>query len=231
MRTIRAIAAAACFGACAFAGPLAWSCDERFAAACKTKAGTQTAAAAASASEATPSPRAERRRSARYERRAKLRTERRERTRLARAGRLAAGADGADDIIPAPKDAPHRATQSLTSDDRAFVPAVLLTSYRLGTSESAAFVPAVVAGSQEPQVDKAAPTRQVAVIAASHLLAASTSAAAAEMLGISPANAATPRDVQRASIFSGWGESGAMRILFLTFAALLTFGTALRLAM
>ena len=230
MRTFRAIAAVACFGACAFGGSTAWGCDERFPASCKTKAVPVSSAAVAPPQDASSAKRGERSRSARSERKARHRVSRRARVKLSRLARYRR-AEGREVEIAArmPAEAPHRALRTrgfdLTTD---FSQSGLLTPALLGSAETTSFsgpVRPVATAALEVQA-----SRPIAVIAASHLLAASTSANAAEVLGMVPVKASA-EELRSASVLNSWSDSGLMRVFFLTLAGLLTFGTAVRLAM
>ena len=230
MRTFRAIAAIACFGACAFGGSTAWGCDERFPASCKTKAVPASSVAAGPVQDASSAKRAERRRSARSERKARHRASRRARLKLARLARYrrAEGRE-VEAVARMPAEAPHRALRTRGFDPTTdFAQAGLLTPALLGGVETTSFSgPARPVSTAALEVQASKP---IAVIAASHLLAASTSANAAEMLGMVPAKAAA-EELRSASLLNSWSENGLMRVLFLTLAGLLTFGTAIRLAM
>jgi hypothetical protein len=230
MRTFRAIAAVACFGACAFGGSAAWGCDERFPASCKSKAVPARSAAVTPLEDASSAKRTERRRSARSERKARFRSGRRARIKLARLARYRR-AEGREVETAArmPAEAPHRALRSRAFDPTTgFAQSGLLTPALLGGTEGTAFTGAVRPVSTAALEVQA--SKPIAVIAASHLLAASTSANAAEMLGMVPGKA-SPEELRSASLSGGWSDSGIMRVLFLTLAGLLTFGTAVRLAM
>lgn len=228
MSTFRAIAAVACLGACALGGSTAWGCDERFPVSCKGRAAPHSKVAAAPVEDASSAKRTDRRRSARSERK-RFRASKRGRAKFARLARYRR-AEGREieSATRLPVEAPHRLLRSrgfdLTSD---FAQTGLLTPALLGGSETLSFSPPRPASTAALDIQASKP---IAVIAASHLLAASTSANAAEMLGMVPTKAAT-EELRSASLQNSWTESGFMRVLFLTLAGLLTFGTAIRLAM
>lgn len=229
MSTFRAIAAAACFSACALSGSTAWGCDERFSASCKSKTSPQVNSALAGLQDASSAKRSERRRGVRSERK-RFRASRRGRAKFARLARYRR-AEGRETEIAArmPPEAPHRLLRNRGFDPATdFAQAGLLTPALLGGGELSSFTgPARPVSTAALDIQASKP---IAVIAASHLLAASTSANAAEMLGMVPAKAAA-EEMRSASLLNSWSESGVMRVLFLTLAGLLTFGTAVRLAM
>ena len=229
MSTFRAIAAVACFSACALGGSTAWGCDERFLASCKSKAAPQANSAVAGVQDASSAKRSERRRSVRSERK-RFRASRRGRAKFARLAKYRR-AEGREIEIAArmPPEAPHRLLRNRGFDPVTdFAQAGLLTPALLGGIETTSFSgPARPVSTAALEIQASKP---IAVIAASHLLAASTSANAAEMLGMVPARVAA-EELRSASLLSSWSESGVMRVLFLTLAGLLTFGTAVRLAM
>lgn len=231
MSTFRAIAAAACFSACALSGSTAWGCDERFLASCKSKTSPQANSALAGLQDASSAKRSERRRSVRSERK-RFRASRRGRAKFARLARYRRAEGRETEIaarMPMPPEAPHRLLKNRGFDPVTdFAQAGLLTPALLGGGESSSFSgPARPVSTAALDIQASKP---IAVIAASHLLAASTSANAAEMLGMVPAKAAA-EEMRSASLLNSWSESGVMRVLFLTLAGLLTFGTAVRLAM
>jgi hypothetical protein len=232
MRTIRAIAALACMGACSFAATAAFSgCDERYPASCKTKPASRAAAAAAPAQDASSAKRTERRRSARSERKARYKSARRARTKYVRLSKRRAQSTETEIAAPQPLEAPHRSLKIRAFDESGDLSSSgLLTPVRFGGPETASFI-TPVRPVFSPELEAQA-ARPIAAIAASHLLAASTSTNAAEILGITSARAATHEEVrQSTSLFTGWTDSGIMRMLFITIAGLLMFGTAVRLAL